>query len=382
MKSYSYHVTNGANRTIWGGNAHPEVSVSSSPTFSMEVDGGLGPLSITTDLPFGYDGADLQNGNIIDTYCEDDRGVRLVHSGVLERVDQAITAAGETTTVSVMPWVKRLSLDHVRGLGTAISFSWSATDVSEIMKDILDSAIAQTGSFRSVTYSPSSIQTSGKDVSIAVGSETYLSAIQRVKKLGPGNWYWHVRADGTFSYRSFDSGTKHIFTRGADFTNLRRTRDITDLRNTVYFWNTYDTDDYIAFERPATESRSQTLYGRRVHIETDSHLDHQPTAEGIADAFIEERELPIESFEMTVTGGEDGYNIESIMPGDVCEIRNVPALSGRLLSILRVDYSPASVTLQLGDGPVRRQRTFGMAIDEMAAFLRNYHGAKPADFTP
>lgn len=382
MKSYVYHVTNGARRTIWGGDAQAAIPVLSSPSFSKEVDGGLGPLSITTAYPFDYDGADLQEGSIVDTYCVDDRGTRLIHSGVIEKIDQTIAEAGETTTVTVFPWVKKLSLDHVRGTGTAISLSWSATDVSTILIAILDAAIAQTDMFRSVTYTPSSIQTSGKTVSIAVGSETYLSAIQRVKKLGPGNWYWHVDATGVFSYRSFDSGTKHVFTKGVDFTQLRRTKDISDLRNTVYFWNTYDTDDYIAFERPDAASQSQAAYGRRVQIVTDSHIDHQPTAEGVADAFIEEHQQPSNSFEMTVKGGKDGYDIESIQPGDTCEIRNVPSLSGRPLSILRVDYAPDAVTLQLGDGPVRRQRTFGMAVEEMATFLRSYHGAKPADFTP
>lgn len=310
----------------------------------------------------------------METYCKPDDGPEvLIHGGILENVRRARTPSGDTVEVTVTPHVSELSRDYFRDdATTGISHIWTSTEIATILKMILDKTANMQSIFSRVHYGSTSVQTSGKTVSIQVGSETYLSAIQRVKKLGPGNFYFFVDAAGVFWYRNFDSGTKHTFTLGRDAMNLPKDDGIADIRNVVYFWNQSDADGtVIALER--SNAASVALYGRRAEIVTDSRIDSQATAEAAVSAYLTEHSSPIETYELEITSsGTDtkGYPIESIRPGDSCEIRNAPSLSGQVFSIVRVDYSPDSAHLTLGVGPVRRPATLGKTIEEMAEFAR------------
>jgi hypothetical protein len=378
VKRYLYRVRSGGTLLgTWGGDSGALVSVASDPAFSKEVDSGLGPLSISLNVPFDYAGSDLANGNTVETYCVRDTGTVLIHAGVIETIDRSITAAGDQVIVTVSPYVKQLSDDYFRdsnAFGADIAKTWSSTEIATILKYILDRAKLSAGAFGNVHYTASSVLTTGKTISIQVGSETYLDAIRRIKGLGPGDWYWYVDAAGVFSYRNFDSGTKHLFTLGRDLVSLHETESIVDLKNTVYFWNKSDADGLvIALERPLSTTTSQSTYGRRTQIVTDSHIDDSATAVSIAERYIQEHNTPIQTYEVDILDASTdarGYDIETIQPGDTCELRNIPSLSGTTFSITRVEYKPDGVHLTLGIGPVRRSFRLGMTLEQIADYMR------------
>ncbi len=378
MKSYFYRVTTADNKTTeWGGSSTATVPVLSDPSFSKEVDSGLGPLTIELAVPFDYAGAELANGATIDTFCADNDGVVLIHSGMIETITQEIAADGDHVSVTVTPWVKLLSQDYYKETATLTALSYHdfplGTDISDIMTLLIDRYNLNMGSFGRVHYTADSIQTSGKTTSIEVGQATYLDEIRRIKKLGPGDWYWYVDAAGVFYYRNFDSGTRHILTMGKDVRGVRCATDISSMKNTVYFWNGQDSHTtVVAFEYPQSESASQRTYGRRTEVVTDSHVESPETGTAICTNFIRENQDPIKTYELDVLdsdGAQHGYDIESIQPGDTCEIRNVPSLSGTVFSITRVDYTPDAAHLTLGVGPVKRNALLGMTIQEITAYM-------------
>jgi hypothetical protein len=378
MKSYFYRVTSPSNVTVeWGGSSAATLPVLSDPSFSKEVDSGLGQLIIEIAAPFDYAGTELTVGSAVQTFCSDDDGVVLIHSGMIETIEREIAEDGDHVSVTVSPWVKLLSQDYFKETAELTALSYHdfpvGTDISDILKLLIDRYRLNMGSFGRVHYTSSSIQTSGKTTSIEVGSATYLDEIRRIKKLGPGDWYWYVDENAVFSYRNFDSGTKHVFTMGKDTKSLRFTTDISSLKNTIYFWNGQDSHTtVVAFEYPQSQSASQALYGRRTEVVTDSHVDNADTGASICTNFLRENQDPIQTYELDIMDGDrrqHGYDIESIQPGDTCEIRNVPSLSGTVFSIGRVDYSPDSVHLTLGVGPVRRSRLLGMTIQEITAYM-------------
>lgn len=370
---------NGTIIATWGGSADAPTPLLSDPTFSMEVDGSISPLALTIARDFGAGGRDLELGNVVETYAITDAfpDGRLLHAGLLEAVQEDARPDGDTVTVTVTPYVTQLAHDFYRddAAGTTIYRAFSATDVSTILRTILEKAAVRMTTFARVFATATSIQTSGATVSVEVGSETYLDAIRKVKKLGPGDWYWYVAPDGTFSYRNFDSGTHHTFTVGANVLACTHTTDIRSLVNTVYFWNQSDADGtMVALERPAAATPSQTTYGRRVEVLTDSRIDSTATAQALADAYLREHGQPAHTYEVTVlSAGADarGADIEAIQPGDTCTLRNLPGLPSTPLCITRVDYRPESATLTLSDGPMRRGMYLGMTIEEMFQFLRN-----------
>lgn len=377
MKSYLYRIKNGAQTVAtWTAASQAETPLISDPSFSMEVDGSLGPLEITLAAGFDTDSAALTVGRTVETWCIDNDAPEgtLVHAGKIERIQKTVTTSGEQVSITVEPFVTQLARDYFRddAAGTTIAKTWTTTEVATILRYIVDKATIRGGTFANVHASGTSIQTSGKTVSIQVGSETYIDAIRRVKKLGPGDFYFFVDATGLFHYRNFDSGTRHVFTLGYDIAELTHQEDVSEVRNAVYFWNQSDTDLLgIALER--TDAASIAAYGRRAEVVTDSRIDSEETAEAVTAAYLREHATPIISVELDVldsTGNTHGYDIECITPGDTCEIRNAPSLSGTVFSIARVDYAPDKAHLVLSDGPVRRPRTLGMSMEEMAEFMR------------
>lgn len=345
----------------------------------MEVDGSLSPVTITLARGFGEHRQDTQIGNIVETYAVTDATPEghLIHAGIIETVTEEVRPDGDTVTVTVTPYVTQLALDFYRddAAGTTVYRAFSATDVSTILRTILEKATVRAGVFSRVAASSTSIQASGVTVSVEVGSESYLDAIRKVKKLGPGDWYWYVGADGTFTYRNFDSGTHHTLTVGREVTGVTATTDITELKNTVYFWNQSDAvGTVVALERPAATTPSQETYGRRVEVLTDARIDDAATATSLADAYLREHELPLHTYQVSVLAAgmdERGYPIETLLPGDTVTLRNLAGLPATPLCIVRVDYTPDVATLTLSDGPLRQHQFLGMSILEMFDFVRN-----------
>lgn len=377
MKTYLYRVSrSGAPVGTWGGSAEAQVPVLSEPSFSAEVDSGLSPLTVALALPPGSAGEDVQLMNTVETYCVDGPDVTLVHGGWIEGITDEVTPDGGGVSVTVVPYVSQLSRDVFRpATGTDRAQEWVATDVSTILSSIVAASVARTGVLSRVHASSASIQTSGKTVDVQAGMETYLDAIQRAKKLGPGDWYWYVDAAGLFSYRNFDTGNPaHTLTVGRDVVRVTRSRGVADVRNTVEFWDGNDASGYVALERPASVSASQTTYGRRTELMRDSRIDSEAAATSAADLFIRERQEPSDvlTVEVLDDGRTDGrgYPLETLHPGDTCVVRNLPMVDGTVFSVTRVDYAPDRATLTLGVGPVRRLRTLGMTVQEIVDFQR------------
>lgn len=387
MKSYIYRVRSGGQYIAqWGGVANATAPVISEPSFSAEVDGSISPMDITLEVPYDSSVNGLTFGNVVETWCADaDSSGVLVHAGTIERIQRSLTPSSSSITVSVEPFVAQLARDYFRddSAGTDIEKVWGPTEVATMLRYLIDRSNARSTSFARLFYTSSSVQNSGVAVSNQVGSETYLSALQRIKAVGPGNFYWHVSADGTFYYRNYDSGTRHILTIGRETDSLTATTDLTEVRNTIYFWNGSDADNQmIALER--SSSTSQALYGRRAEIITDTHIglvegtisaaQAQATAEAATNNYLAEHRDPSEEYQLVVndgTGNTIGYDIESLRPGDTVEVRNCPLLDGRVLSLVRVDYAPDAATITLGSGPVRRPRTMGMSFNEMQQYFWN-----------
>ncbi len=377
MKRYLYRIYNGAVHVdTWG--AESATAVLSDPTFSMEVDGSIGPLELELGLGFDDVVAGLTLGYEVLTYCIDDEAPEgtLIHAGWIERIHRTLSASGgDRVHVSVEPYASQLARDFFmdKDDATAPAKTWTSTDVTTILTDILNRATQHMGLFSRVHAESETMQTSGKTVSIQVGSEKYLDAIRRVKKLGPGNFYWFINPNGIFRYTNFDTGARHVLTLGREIENLAKTDDITDVVNALYFWNMSDTDrSAIALERPASPSSSQLTYGRRSEIVTDSRVDSEGAALAIADAYLTSHEQPTLTIETEVsdsTANATGYDIERLTPGDTVELRNVPSLSGQAFSLTRVDYAPDRAKITLAVGPYRRSRTLGMSIGEIEEFM-------------
>lgn len=384
-KTYLHRVYNGGRLVqTWGGPSSAQVPVTSEPSLSAEVDGGLSPLSISLALPWDYAGEDLTTGNVVETWCVEDGQETLLHAGFLATKDEECSASTRTVAVTVTPYVAQLADDFFRdgATGTTIAHTWTTTDVSTILTAIVDKCVVRAGTFSRVHHTATSVADSGVLISVQVGAETYLDAIRRVKAMGPGDWYWHVAADGTFSYRNFDSGTRHTLTLGRELDRVKRTEDTRDLRNVVSFWNGFDTAaSAIAFER--STAASVATYGRRSELLTDTRIDDLATAQQLADRYLRERDHPLVTVEASVLAqdGRLGYPIETIRVGDTVEFRGVPSLDGQTLCVVRTDYSPSSLGLTLADGPAKRTWSLGRTIEEMYQYVRTQLDGSPVTDT-
>lgn len=390
MKRYVYSVRSPSGaHAVWGGDSTSRITVTSTPAFSKEVDSGLSPLTITLNAPFAYDGGDVVVGAVVETTCETESGTKLIHGGIIENIEGVTSAQGEAITVTVSPWVKQLSHDYFRdGIADTDPPArvFSSTDVTDILTYIIDTFRRNAAGFSRITYTGDSVYPSGTTVSLEVGLERYNDAIQRVKHFGPGDWFWYVDERGLFSYRNFGTTQHHIFTLGKEIETIQRSESIEDIANVVMFWNLQDAvDSALALERPGSDLSIQT-WGRRVEIITDSKVTDLDTAVAIADAYLRENQGPIVTHTIQVSDGSSstkGYDIESIQPGDTCEVRNLGANFPARYSIVRVDYAGESATLSLGQRPTRRAAGLGKSLKDLEDFVTQaVTTSPPDDMTP
>lgn len=390
MKRYTYSVRtpSGAHAT-WGGDSTSRLTVTSTPAFSKEVDSGLGPMTITLNAPFAYDGADLALGAVVETMCETETGTRLIHGGVIENIEGSTSTRGEALTVTVSPWVKQLSHDYFRdGISDTDSPArvFENTDVADILTYMVDTYRRNAAGFSRIMYTGASVYPSATLVSLEVGLERYIDAIQRVKHFGPGDWFWYVDERGLFSYRNFGTAQHHIFALGKEITTIQRSESIENIANVVMFWNLQDAvGSALALERPGSDLSINT-WGRRVEIITDSKVTDAVTAVAIADAYLRENQGPIITHTVEISDGSlstHGYDIESIQPGDTCEIRNLGSNFPARYSIVRVDYAGDSATLSLGQRPTRRAAGLGKSLKDLEDFItQSVTTSPPDDMTP
>ena len=209
-------------------------------SITVSINSGVGELTLNIPKPFDNfgEGGLITHNNHVEVWIYDKEALsgRKIYSGYIAEYSPSI-AEQETVEVRVLGYAAKLSLDIERS-GTTIDFTYSATDPSAMIKDVIDKyKVINPSSRLDYGSGTTTIQNTGKSKGISLNSETFFGAIDAISKLGDYNWYWYVDVDNLVYFKPISTSADHMFVFGNDIQSLKLTKSIVQMRNGLLFWN-------------------------------------------------------------------------------------------------------------------------------------------------
>ena len=271
---------------------------------------------------------------------------------VAENADQK-----DSVTLRVYPIDALLNNAHYKSGASAsladYTVSVTTTDVDTMFSSIVTDANTVYGSFFT-----SSLGNPALSLNVDFVELTHLEALQKAASLLDSTWYWRVNASGQVKLAQWSGTATHKLTLGKDVDAIKVTKSIVDLKNgELLKWGGTPTR---AFYNDAT---SQTDYGKRQQIETDSGITNSGTADARGNGDIARLKNPFTKVEITANFS---YAIETILPGDTVQVSNIVSGGSQMVAgvmqIIRVEYDGATAVLTIADTVQNFGTEFSRAI--------------------
>lgn len=143
-----------------------------------------------------------------------------------------------------------------------------------------------------ITTTDDSIGTTGTLVSYTFKYTKYIDALKKVVELSPSNWWWWIDpADNTYYLQPQPQIAEHTLTLGKDIIDINITRDITQVKNVIYFTGG-DTGSGENLVANTSDQNSVERYGNRLELITDNRVTSQATADILMASIIDEKRFP------------------------------------------------------------------------------------------
>lgn len=217
--------------------------------------------------------------------------------------------------------------------------------IESILKKVIDVYGFDNGL---ITYSPTSIETTGITVTVDFQVSTILEAIRTLTSLAPANWYWYVDEDNVFYFKAPATTADHTFIKGKHLEEFELTASIGDIVNVVYFTGGKPTDtDPNIFVRISDEN-SISQYRRGLERVTNLQIKNEADATLIANALIQANNE--ENFEMEFSVPSSDYNIHSIEVGQTANVAafGQPEIDNLKLQVMRYTKKSTEIMMYLG----------------------------------
>lgn len=352
--------------------------------YSKSIYSGNGELTVTVPRKFDdfNQNGTVQLGNRVDIYVfdrNDNTGTK-VYTGRMEEYTTQVST-DEAVTVRCLGLVNRLSLDTYTD-ATTLTKSYSSQDPALVVRDIIDQYQLANGT--DITYTTSTVPTTSDTVSLELSSTTYLEALNLVTKTAGADYYWLLDNENQVIFKEFPTTPTHYFMFGRDITALEATNSIVDTRNSILAWNRLPSTDGDYISKRYEDMGSIFQYGRRQLRKADGR--YKASADGFdqfAESYFDIYSDTITSlrFEVIDNSYGNGYDIETIQPGDTCRILNIKpneSITDNML-ITNVKYTFDSVVIDIVDVEKFVSRTLFGLQEELAE--RAYTNDGPSTFT-
>jgi len=324
-------------------------------SFSMSINSGMGDFRMT--IPEN-DNIDLLDGIELWVQDEDTAGLK-IYSGYISSIQTNISGDKYDMDIKALGYASRL----------AFTLDWDGAqakmertdDPTDIVKDIIDYYRANVDNER-INYVAGSTEDAGYSVTYVSESKLCIESLEAVRLLAGEDFYWFIDADNTLYWKAKPTTPTHKFKFQKDITEIHISKDVNDIVNSLVFWNgLQDFDDNVISKLYYTGA-GVTAYWDRFKRLTESGITTEATADKLGEAYIEANKEPNISLWFIVKDGNlgDGYDIESVKPGDTCAIRNFEdedIYSGNLL-ITKVDYNPDYIKVYVEDKRALTGRVF------------------------
>lgn len=328
----------------------PAGLLKSPPTFNARINGGLGECVLDLNLPFDdfSEGLEIDFLYIAKIYAVDENNPRgrLIYTGWFSTYDPYLEEE-EGVRVTCLGLVSLLAESYY-GTSPAYSVTHTTQDPEAIAKAIIDNYnVAYGGSLIGYSGTTSAV---GATVTKTLTDRTWFEALNDAKDLADGGWWWMLRESG-FYFQDKPSTPTHTFTVNKDIQRFAGRKTCERVKNEIIVERNGGT------RTTYTDATSQGRFGtgspatgRRTKIIRDSTI----TTSGTADQRGEKElaDLKDEKVRARLVINNK-YDLESIKPGQTCQIANFLKAStffgSNNLHITSVDYTADLVTIELAE---------------------------------
>ena len=297
-------------------------------TFTKEINAGLGSCKIELGELFDYQGDDLREGNTVEILVADEgtislpEGYVLIYSGYISSYNPWVAGKRQGITVYLLGHYTKLALDIWKNnITTTFDYS-TATDFGTMFRDLMARYVAETVNPK-LSYTNGTIKLTSTTGKYRFEMKTYREAIEKIKSMAPEGWFWYADELGIIHFESKPTTPTHTFILGSHFSGVIVERSMEKIRNAFLFWNGEIEGDKIY--KLYSDAASIAQYGRRLEKFFDYGVGDEPTAAKIAARFLAEAKDPAVKVTCEIIDNNEdpinGYDIESIQPGDTCTFR-------------------------------------------------------------
>ncbi len=250
-------------------------------------------------------------------------------------------ANGVMATLSGAVWTQVSGSDlyfNTLSSDNATTVAYSSQDPGAIMRDIMDKYIAAGGT---LSYDTSTIELTGTTVSYTFNTNTTLEGIKKCLELAPAGWYFYINQSTNMVHFHNKSGSlQRSFNLGSDIISISPKKTIENMINQIFFTGG---GSPVLFQK-YQNATSIGLYGYKTLRYVDERVTVSATADTIANALLEQHNAPEIQLQFEIVDNNiaspGGYDLESIVLGEVAGIRNTGGANSSLWDVMYwdVDY--------------------------------------------
>jgi hypothetical protein len=338
MKKFLYKVFDFNGNAV--GVLNPKKIVS-LPKFTEEINGGQGAMTISYVDNFDNFDTDLvAKMNVIKIYAIDTTNPlgRLIYTGVTETITPFVSGAKIGINIGLLGLVSLLANSYYKD-GSNFTVTHTSDDPEVILKAIIDhfNTIYPAGL---IGYAGGNISTVGQAIDYEFIDRKWLDALEDTHSYSETDWWWRINNDGEVYLQAKPATPTHIFTIGKDVEKLEIPDDVTKVINDLQYRDG-------AVDRDYDDATSQTTYGKRSEIISDTSTTDATTVDQFGDKYIAEKKDPRKRATAIIN---DAYDLESIRVGETCRFENFKldaTIVDDNMHITSVRYTPDKVTIEL-----------------------------------
>jgi len=359
--------------------------------FSKEINSGLGECLITLGEKFDYSGNEIELNNTVDIFVSDNDtsldGSMKIYSGYISLIEPMVDGANESILIHVLGHYTKLSTDILKNAdqvvlysdttdGLTTTASGTEADISLILRAIITRYIAETSD--SKLYSTAvSIPIIGQTALYSISMKTYRDAFDSVCSMLPEGYFWYVDENGLMTIKSKSVTTVHNFELGKHCKSVKIQKSLEKIRNFLLVWNG-ETGASSVFNH-YQDDVSIYKYGRRAETLIDYGIDDDTSADKIGAKFLAENKDPSVKLTCEIIDNNydsiNGYDIESIQPGDTCTFYNFDSSLSDILQenmlITKVEYLFNRVLIEvelIKTGLIDWQEKTSVKVEDLASY--------------
>lgn len=255
-------------------------------------------------------------------------------------------------------------LYFVTGWGTpTTSATYTSVDpTSSMLKAIIDDYRLRGGKIK---YDTSSIDATGLSLTVQFNTETILDAVKKVLSVSPSGFYYYVDlGTDTLYFKQTPTTATHKLIKGRHLNKIDLQMSIENVKNDLLFSGAETAG--VNLYKEYVDQLSKNLYGQRLERKSDNRVSVTVTADAIGNSFIAENKD--EYYETSVVIAASTMDLTLLKPGQTVSIKGFGGIIDTLLlQITRVQLTPVSATLTLGNLPKKFSNDFESIIRGLVA---------------